>query len=286
MSSGPVAGPDGAPVYLHDFGGDGPGLVLAHATGLHGAVWGPLARRLDSWHCWGLDLRGHGDSLVPDGDDLHWSGFGRDVRSVVERVGGPVLGVGHSLGGVAMLMAALDAPELFSALVLYEPALRMETGALDPGLAQLQSWMVKGAASRRSRFSSRAEALSNYAVKQPFAAIQAAALHAYVQHGFRDTTDGAVELKCLPSVEAQIFARTHEHDAVHSLHDLSCPVVVVRGEDTDPHQIRSAESLADTVSRRVRIMRGADHFGPLAQPAAFAAVVRDAVDELGLSTTP
>ncbi|MHA4854786.1 alpha/beta fold hydrolase [Rhodococcus sp. MSC1_016] len=257
---------------------------MAHATGLHGAVWGPLARRLDGWHCRALDLRGHGDSPVPGDDDLHWSGFGRDVRSVVESVGGPVVGVGHSLGGVAMLMAALDAPELFSALVLYEPALRMETGALDPALAQMQAWMVKGAASRRARFSSRAEALCNYAVKQPFADIQAETLHAYVQHGFRDTADGAVELKCLPSVEAQIFARTHEHDAVRSLHDLSCPVVIVRGEDTDPQQVRSAEGLAAVLARPARILPGADHFGPLVQPTAFAAIVRDAVGELGLAT--
>ena len=200
-----VAGPDGAPVAVRDFAGEGPDLLMAHATGLHGAVWGPVAGHLNGWHCWGLDLRGHGDSPVPMGDDLHWSGFGRDVQSVVEFIGGPVLGIGHSLGGMAMLMAAMDAPELFSALVLYEPALRMETGALNPALSELQSLMVNVAAGRRSRFTTRAEALSNYAVKRPFCDIQAAALHAYVQHGFRDTPDGAVELKCRPAVEAQIL---------------------------------------------------------------------------------
>lgn len=281
-----VAGPDGAPVAVRDFGGEGPGLLMAHATGLHGAVWSPVAGHLNGWHCWGLDLRGHGDSPLPAGDDLHWSGFGRDVQRVVEFIGGPVLGVGHSLGGMALLMAAMDAPELFSALVLYEPALRMETEALDPAASELQSMMVNAAAGRRSRFDTRPEALSNYAVKRPFCDIQAAALYAYVQHGFRDTPDGAVELKCRPSVEAQIFARTHEHDALRKLHHLRCPIAVIRGEYTNPQQAHSAESLAAAVARPSRIMFGADHFGPLANPALFAAVVRDAIGELGLSAAP
>lgn len=262
-------------MFVHDFGGDGPNLLMAHATGLHGAVWGPVARHLGSWHCWALDLRGHGDSPVPAGDDLNWSGFGRDVRCVAESLAGPVLGVGHSLGGVAMLMAALDAPHLFSALVLYEPAMRMDTGDLDPELSRLQSRMVAGAAGRRPRFPSRAEALASYAVRQPFAGVQAEALHAYVRHGFRETAGGDVELKCSPAVESRVFAQTHEHDVACRLGGLECPVVVVCGGDTTPQQTQSSDRLTAALSQSVRVIDGADHFGPLAQPSRFAAVVRD-----------
>ncbi|MBA2436887.1 MAG: alpha/beta hydrolase, partial [Acidimicrobiia bacterium] len=34
---------DGVDIAVHDLGGRGRPLVLAHATGLHGLVWQPLA---------------------------------------------------------------------------------------------------------------------------------------------------------------------------------------------------------------------------------------------------
>ena len=49
---------DGVEVAAHDLGGAGPALVLVHAAGLHGLVFGPLARHLaDDFHCVSLDGR-------------------------------------------------------------------------------------------------------------------------------------------------------------------------------------------------------------------------------------
>src|SRR4030088_1039635 len=41
-----VTGLDSEPVALHDFGGEGPNLLLVHATGMHGWVFLPMAERL------------------------------------------------------------------------------------------------------------------------------------------------------------------------------------------------------------------------------------------------
>ena len=42
-------------VQVHDLGGDGPDLLLAHGTGLHGLVFAPLVRHLTgSFRCWSL----------------------------------------------------------------------------------------------------------------------------------------------------------------------------------------------------------------------------------------
>ena len=61
-----VPSSDGVTLAVHDLGGDGPPILLAHATGFHGRVWLPVATHLADAHCWAPDLLGHGDSVVPD----------------------------------------------------------------------------------------------------------------------------------------------------------------------------------------------------------------------------
>ncbi len=61
---------DGVIVQTYDWGGDGPPLLLAHATGLHGHVWLPLVQRLrSSFHCYAIDARAQGDTTAPLGGE-------------------------------------------------------------------------------------------------------------------------------------------------------------------------------------------------------------------------
>ena len=41
-----IPGPDGHSVALHDFGGEGPALLFANATGMHGWAWRVVAQQL------------------------------------------------------------------------------------------------------------------------------------------------------------------------------------------------------------------------------------------------
>jgi pimeloyl-ACP methyl ester carboxylesterase len=59
---------DGVIIQTYDWGGDGPPLLFAHATGLHAHVWLPLVQRLrSSFHCYAIDARAQGDSTAPAG---------------------------------------------------------------------------------------------------------------------------------------------------------------------------------------------------------------------------
>jgi pimeloyl-ACP methyl ester carboxylesterase len=61
---------DGVVVQTYDWGGDGPPLLFAHATGLHAHVWLPLVQRLrSSFHCYAIDARAQGDTTAPAGAD-------------------------------------------------------------------------------------------------------------------------------------------------------------------------------------------------------------------------
>ena len=80
---------DGVRLAVHDLGGDGPPLLLSHATGFHGLVWAPLAAALATrYHSWSLDYRGHGDSTEPAGGSFHWAGAGADAWAAVQAVRG------------------------------------------------------------------------------------------------------------------------------------------------------------------------------------------------------
>ncbi|WP_433727603.1 alpha/beta fold hydrolase [Nocardia sp. CA-129566] len=76
--------------------------------------WGPGVRLVF------FDLRGHGRSGTPTTRSCTVAQLGRDLAAVIEATAptGPVALVGHSLGGMAVLAAAAQFPELFAARVI------------------------------------------------------------------------------------------------------------------------------------------------------------------------
>lgn len=270
-----VPGPDGAPVAIHDFGGDGSALLFAHATGMHGWMWREVAAHLTGRvRCAAPDLRGHGDSPFPDSDDFDWSGFGRDVLAAAAATAGDgdggLIGVGHSMGATALMLAELAAPGTFRALFLYEPALG---SAPDEGPRDRLDLMIAVARKRRAAFPSRAEALANFASKAPTNGYQASVLYDYVEHGFAGAPGGDVTLKCRPEIEAAVYARSFMPGLIERAGDLKCPVTFMAGGATDePHRASVARLARITGGRAVRL-DDASHFGPMERPAALAAEI-------------
>lgn len=75
--------------------------------------WGPEVRLIF------FDQRGHGGSGVPSAGSCTVGRLGRDLGAVIEKFAptGPVVLVGHSLGGMAVLAAASRFPEVFATRV-------------------------------------------------------------------------------------------------------------------------------------------------------------------------
>ncbi|MGE3684868.1 MAG: alpha/beta fold hydrolase [Acidimicrobiia bacterium] len=276
-----VPSSDGVEVTVHDLGGSGPLVLLSHATGFHGFVWRPVADHLASngFHCVALDYRGHGDTAAPPDWVVDWNRYGDDVTAVAEAVAEPggIVGVGHSMGGAGVLMAALRHPGLFRALLVYEPVVMPTEGFGSTGPSPL----VTGARRRRASFPSFEDAIANYAAKQPLQAFTPESLHAYVHGGFRHGTDGYVHLKCTPEHEARTFEASTSHDTWSRLGEITCPVWVVSGVPLpmQPSMVSRdvAERLADG---RYLEFDDLDHFGPMTHPERIADLVRDLVASL------
>lgn len=266
---------DGVHVAVHDLGGDGPPVLLVHAAGFHGRVWGPLAGWLtDDYRCLAPDLRGHGDSPVRPDDDLDWCGFAADLLAVVDELGlTRPLGVGHSSGATALLLAEQSRPGTFRALYCFEPVLV----PADPPLGRdPDNWLGEGARRRRFTFPSRDDALRHYADKPPMCDFNPAVLRSYVDHGVRDAGDGTVVLKCRPHHEALVYEMATAHHAFGRLPEVACPVVLARGERSEAASAPQAAQVAARLPQALTTeLGGLGHFGPLEDPARVARSVRE-----------
>ena len=262
---------DGVELEVHDLGGDGPDLLLVHATGFHGRVWEPLASHLDGFHRWSVDMRAHGDSTTPEDRALEWDAFADDVLAVVDALGlESPYGVGHSKGGAALLLAEERRPGTFRALYCYEPVV------MPPELAtgrNPDNPLSQGARRRRDTFDSHQDAIDNYASKPPFASLHDDALRAYVEHGFAVADDGTVTLKCRPEMEAEVYAHGSAHQAFRHLSLVTCPVTIAVGDEAGVPAALGRPVVAALPDGHLASLPRLGHFGPLEDPAAVAASV-------------
>ena len=263
---------DGVQVAVHDLGGEGPSLLMAHATGFCGPVLAPLAAYLTSrFHCWAYDARGHGDTTSPAGLDWNWPSFADDVLAVVDglRLERPY-GFGHSSGGTAMLDAEARRPGTFAALWCFEPIVWPQvTGAL----ADSRKPLISGALKRRDRFASREEAYENFSSKPPLESLDAKALRAYVDCGFAGDREG-VRLKCPPFVEAAIYRQGLVHDGFSRLGRVGCPVTVARGGRSVAVEPEVSRAQVDALPDATLVeLPNLGHFGPLEDLGGVAEAV-------------
>jgi pimeloyl-ACP methyl ester carboxylesterase len=265
----------GVGLTVHDWGGSGAPILLAHATGFHGRVWAPVAARLveAGRHVWSFDCRGHGDSDRDPGLEYHWERLGDDALAIVgdlRLAGGATLGVGHSSGAAALLMAEERRPGTFGRLWCYEPIV-IPADPLDP---RPDDPLAVGARKRRAVWASPAEARRSFGSRAPFDALHPDALAAYVDHGLRERRDGTFELKCRPEDEAAVYTMQFAHRTYADLASIECPVLVACGAETDAIVPKLGQKLVDRLpAGQLEVMDGLGHFGPLQAPAAAAASI-------------
>ncbi len=283
-----VPSSDGVQVAVHDLGGPGDPddptstvLLFAHATGFHGRVFEPVVASLTPrFRCLALDFRGHGVSELPEGASVGWDRMGDDAEAaLLSDLVAPhrrVHGVGHSLGGAALALAAARRSGSLRSLWLFEPII-FPAGVL--ATAEESNPMADGAARRRSSFDSYADAIANYAAKPPLNELYPAALEAYVRGGFAQGDDGRVTLRCAPATEAAVFRGAAQSGAWGALPQLDLPVAIVAGrqEESGPGSFGPA-ALTQLQRGTFVERRHLGHFGPLEDPHGAARDIAAWVD--------
>lgn len=254
--------------HLH-IRGDRPSILAVHATGFCKEVWLPTLADLP-WDRVLLDQRGHGLSGVGP-RPFDWADLGRDVLTVADAVTADArVGLGHSSGAAALVLAESIRPGTFDAMVLVEPIV------MPPPRVRLDDDpLVEGALRRRRSFESRQAAAESFRGRGPFARWEGAALEAYVEHAFHDV-GGRWALRCAPETEAEFYATARTHDAWERLPDVACPVILLAGAETTAPVADVLQEQADRMGdATLRAVPGHGHFLPMERPD----LVRDAVEE-------
>ncbi|HJQ14929.1 MAG TPA: alpha/beta hydrolase, partial [Anaerolineales bacterium] len=106
-----------------DFGGAGQPLHFLHANGYPPECYNPfLALLRTRYHVFGILLRPLWRDSKPNAIE-HWKPFSDDLGEFLDSSPTSVIGVGHSIGAIVTLRAALREPGKFRALILLDPVL-------------------------------------------------------------------------------------------------------------------------------------------------------------------
>ncbi|MEO2138814.1 MAG: alpha/beta hydrolase [Thermoleophilia bacterium] len=226
--------------------------MFIHGAGRTPASWGPQLARFEG--ALAVALPGH-----PDGAPLHGTAAMADwVIAEMEGVPGPLVMVGHSLGGAVALQVALARPDLLAGLVL------VSTGARLP---------VPDDAIERIDLDFEAECARM--VEQSW-------LH-HEPDLIRRGTNSVIAMG--PESLRADYVSAREHDLRGRLGDLGAPALVVSGEEDPLVPTWLSEELADELpDSSLAVIAGTAHVPQLERPdtidlliAAFLARLEQAL---------
>lgn len=248
---------------------------------------------LDKYQVMALSLR----PFLQDSDPASlkdWRDFRDDYLDFIDnqisknRFGGSktidrqVIGVGHSVGAMTSLMAAIERPNLFKALVLMEPVLFPPwQGTLMRVFSPLNLMcvilpLIRTTLKRKVNFPNQELMFKNYREKPIFQRLSDDVLWDYISGLVKDNPDGTVNLNYSPAWEARIYETAGLADAYvwNNLPGIPCPVLVLRGEESEtlkPQVVqRMIRKLPDGQSHTEP---GTGHLLPLEIPDRAASLV-------------
>ena len=130
--------PDGVRLHVEETG-DGPlTVVFVHGFALSMASWHYQRRDLaDVARLVFVDQRCHGQSSRGDDDANTLKQLGLDLAYLVERTPGPVVLVGHSMGGMTVMSLAQERPDLVGRKVVGAVLLATSAGGIAEALVPI-----------------------------------------------------------------------------------------------------------------------------------------------------
>ncbi|KAK7220982.1 hypothetical protein V2G26_008985 [Clonostachys chloroleuca] len=193
-------------------------IIGAHANGLPKEVYEPLWEEL--YH----QAKSHGvrirDIYIADaawqgrsgilnkdklGNDPSWFDYSRDILHMINtlRPPTPLIAVGHSFGGAALLNASLTSPRTFTSIILLDPVISRYAsvpGDLSVSPAAMSIY-------RRDTWPSREAAAESFGRSPFYQSWDRRAFSLWLQHGLEPTPDGTFTLTTTKHQEVFTYLR-------------------------------------------------------------------------------
>lgn len=147
----------------------------------------------------------------------------------------PQVAMGHSLGAVSTVYAAVKRPELFQTLVLVDPVFLpphiLQMAAANPNMMRQHMPMVDRAFNRKNRWSTRQAAFNRFREKKVFGRWSDEALWDYVNHSIAES-NGEFVLRWPRDWEAAFYANPPQK-VWEAIAQVKHPTLAIRGTETD-----------------------------------------------------
>jgi esterase len=256
---------NGLAFHYLDWGGATSPVVMLHGLSGHARTWDHTAAALsDRYHVLALDQRGHGDSdwapeygLRPMAQDLLGFLDALDLREVTL--------MGLSMGGLVSFVFGAAHPERVTRMVIMD---------IGPEIAPAGSANVASSLAATDVFSSEDEAFARARGANPRPTD--ATLRHRVTHNLRPLPDGTLTFKYDKELRRNPRALfDHTSDELWAAwRALSCPVLLVRGADSDVLAAGTAQRmLAENPNVSFASIPDCGHSITLDSPAGLLEVV-------------
>lgn len=209
-------------------------IHFAHGNGFPSACYQQLLMPLRSqFKCIEIEKIGHNqDFPVTE----NWPFLIQEmIHSIEKQATQPVIALGHSLGGVLSVLAAIERPELFKMIILLDSPL---INPVKSGLVQLAKRIglidyvtpAMRTRGRRRHWKTRQEVITYLKNRPLFAGFTPTCLDDYIDFGLLKDKQG-YSLHFDPEIEYQIY-RTIPHDLNRLRGKLRVPTTLIYGQQS------------------------------------------------------
>jgi 3-oxoadipate enol-lactonase len=243
--------------------GSGWPVVLIHAFPLHADMWRPQLERVpEGWRFIAPDMRGFGPDAIAQSDRPTLDCMADDVTLLLDGLGidSAVIG-GLSMGGYITLALYRRAPERFSSMILADTKAQKDTPEGLEGRRQMIE-LARTQGARAVADSMLPKLLGPSAVRR--------------RPNLAATVRTMIEGASVPGIVGAIEAMMGRSDSRADLTHISCPTLVIVGEEDVPTPVSDAAEMQNHIARsRLVILPEAGRLSNLEAPDGFALAMSD-----------
>ncbi len=253
-------------------------IHFAHANGFPAKTYGKMLARLENEFQIGYLERHAHDARFPVTNN--WNLLGDELQNAIEeRYDAPMIGVGHSLGGILHLLVAARKPELYSQIILLDAPVISRLSSRGLQFLKLTKKIDRYTPShltrvRRNFWTDKAEAFEHFRRKPKFAAFDEEVLRDYVEHGTIAGEKG-LQLFFDQHIEAQIY-RTIPHDLPNLRGKLSIPITYIGGTRSREGELARLSFMRKYFAVNFQKIEGT-HLFPFEKPIETAEKIREVI---------
>lgn len=258
-------------------------IHFAHGNGFPALCYKQMldCLQLDFDYCY-IDRIGH-DPVFPVSENWH-NLVSEVIASIKRQADRPVIAIGHSLGGALSLLAAIEQPDLFKAVVMLD----------SPLLGPFKSSMVRLAKAlgiidrvtpalrtqgRREYWKDHEQLLAYLKTRELFKTFTAECLDDYITYGLEHRADGYY-LRFDRNIEYQIY-RTIPHVIPNFKGKLITPSALIYGDKSTVVGKMDVRYMKNNFNIKCFKTCGT-HLFPMEHPQAVAKQIKDVISKLNV----